>query len=508
MDPSPIPGRDDAAEDRGRRAALLLGRAARYGALALALAGKAFAGDFFAAAGKADITPDLSKGKFYLAGHGKTGRVAERIYDPLYTRALLLSDGEKTIALVSIDALGIFRLDVQRIRKELAYTDGNSYLFLAATHTHSAPDSVGLWGPRLGVSGVNPEYHAMVLQRTVDLVKELSGRLRKAKMKAAETALNPRGLCQDGRQPVVIDPDLAVMRFVADDGPPIATVVRWSCHAEAAGRISKDVTADIPGAMCRNLEKKGGTCLFFPGAIGGMMKPQATVGAEDVDGRFKDVERIGKAVAEAAEKALAGKPLERPSRLEFSSTTVRIPVENSRYLLFMSALAFGHDIYDSKGRGPLGPWHLRAMSLRHAFMPFRSDFPSMDTEISHMWIGPVEWLGMPSELFPELVLGGYDGEYSFGYPVSDPNNPNAPDLTQAPRGPYLKQLMKGKIRVVTSISNDMLGYLIPTYDFKVTHSLSMLPEPPGEHYEETNSIGRSATSLELKAARALLNASQ
>jgi hypothetical protein len=54
----------------------------------------------------------------------------------------------------------------------------------------------------------------------------------------------------------------------------------------------------------------------------------------------------------------------------------------------------------------------------------------------------------------------------------------------------------------------MLGYLIPAYDFKVTPSLSMLPEPPGDHYEETNSIGRSATSIELKAARELLKASR
>jgi hypothetical protein len=467
-----------------------------------ALAGPASAA-FFAAAGKTDITPDLAQKTYYLAGHGATGRKATAVHDPLYARAVVLSDGSKTIAIVSVDVLGIFRKDVQTIRRELGWTDGNSYLFLAATHTHSAPDTVGLWGPLIGVSGVDRAWHAALLAKIEELVRGLAARVRPAKLQAASVELDPRGLCRDARPPIVIDPDLVALRFVASDGPQIGTIVRWSCHAEAAGRFGTDVTADFPGAMCRKLEQEGGVCLFLPGAIGGMMTPESKIGASDVAGRLKEIERIGGAVADAAEKSLKGAPLATPGRLDFSSTTVRVPVENSRYLLFLTALAFGHDVFDYKGRR-LPPWRVAALSARHLLWPIRSDFPEIETEVSHLWIGPVEVLGMPNELFPELVLGGYDGEYSFGKPVVDPADPNAPDVSQAPRPPYLKDLMTGRIKMVTSISNDMLGYLIPGYDFKAAPSRSMLPEPPGEHYEETNSVGKSATNIILKAARELL----
>ena len=73
------------------------------------LAAQAAPKGFFAAAGKADITPDLEKETIWLAGYGAKGRRAVDVHDPLHVRAVVVSDGEKTVALVAVDSLGIFR---------------------------------------------------------------------------------------------------------------------------------------------------------------------------------------------------------------------------------------------------------------------------------------------------------------------------------------------------------------------------------------------------------------
>jgi hypothetical protein len=39
------------------------------------------------------------------------------------------------------------------------------------------------------------------------------------------------------------------------------------------------------------------------------------------------------------------------------------------------------------------------------------------------------------------------------------------------------------------LTNDMLGYLMPAYDFELDADAPFIDEAPGDHYEETNSIG-------------------
>jgi len=115
---------------------------------------------------------------------------------------------------------------------------------------------------------------------------------------------------------------------------------------------------------------------------------------------------------------------------------------------------------------------------------------------------------MPGELFLELVIGGYDGRYRFGHDLLTPGNPNPPDLSRAPKAPFLwDQMRTAPVRFVVGLANDELGYIVPTYDFKTRGNVSMLPRLPGHHYEETNSIGPSATGILVSAAEELLGVS-
>ncbi|MBI5596447.1 MAG: hypothetical protein HY928_10200 [Elusimicrobia bacterium] len=461
----------------------------------------------YAAAGKVDVTPDPKSETVWLAGYGASGRRAAAVHDPLWVRALVLSDGKTTVALAAVDAIGLAREDVLDVRRQLGWEGPDKYLFLAATHDHSAPDTAGLWGRFPGVSGIDAKRHARLKKAVAGLVRGLAGQLREAELVAAHARPDPAGLCRDSRDPVVLDNELGVLELRAKGGGPIGTMVRWSCHPEVLEKDNLFVTADFPGALCAKVEaERGGTCVFFSGAVGGLMTPDADVSGP-LEDDFKEMRRVGEALAGHALKALAGQALRlKEAPVSFSSRTVLLPVENARYLLFLPSLAGGHTLRDAAGR-PLSGWKKWYLPLRHLLLfplPERLR-PWVESEVSLLRIGPVRILGIPGELFPELAVGGYDGSRRYGRPLTGPTNPNPPDLAAAPKAPYLRERLKAEHGFIVGLANDEVGYIIPGYDFQVAPTRSMLPKPAGTHYEETNSIGPRATGIIVGAAEDLLS---
>jgi hypothetical protein len=475
-------------------------RAAAIPALAAALCAAALARPALAldaAAAKVDITPDLKTEKVWLGGFGATGRRPEGVQDPLYARVLLLREGPNEVALVGVDLLGFYRNDVEDLRRRSGFDKPERALFLASTHTHSGPDTLGLWGPMIGVSGVNLKYHARLKTAIADALRLLESQLRAVRAEGGHGSLDPRGLCRDSRDPQIIDPNLGVLRLVGRDGKAVATVVNWSCHAEVIGRENKLITADFPGPLCARVEEKtGGACVFLNGAIGGLMTPDSR--AEN----FYESARIGAAVADAA---LALKTASAPARpLAFRSEKILVPIENSRYRLLLPALTFGHPLRDAQGREHPGwvAWTLALSQL--VFGLDQRTEPWIESEVTLLDVGPARLLGIPGEPFPELAIGGYDGRFSFGRPVITPSNPNPPDLSKAPKGPYWRDELKAPAPMIVGLANDELGYMMPTYDFKVSPHKLMLPRLPGNHYEETNSVGPSVAGIVDDAVSTLL----
>ncbi len=99
-----------------------------------------------------DITPDISR-PVYIAGYGEN-RVATGVHDPLHARAVVLADGERKIALVCVDVVGLQLPEVRRVREKL--TDFH-YVMVSSTHNHEGPDVIGIWGPTPIKSGVDPK---------------------------------------------------------------------------------------------------------------------------------------------------------------------------------------------------------------------------------------------------------------------------------------------------------------------------------------------------------------
>jgi len=101
--------------------------------------------------GLADITP---RKRCELAGYGPDlRRIWDEILDPLYVRVLLLECGDTRTVIASFDVLGLTPAWARRLKGLAWKMTGvpTSHVFLAATHTHSAPAAQFLrhWGEQV-----------------------------------------------------------------------------------------------------------------------------------------------------------------------------------------------------------------------------------------------------------------------------------------------------------------------------------------------------------------------
>lgn len=100
--------------------------------------------ELLAGASKIQVTPPESFGKLYLGGY-YPNRQSKSVHDPLWARCAAISNGSKKIIIASVDSIGILWDDVKDIRKKFGLHE-NARVIITSTHTHSSPDSIGIYG--------------------------------------------------------------------------------------------------------------------------------------------------------------------------------------------------------------------------------------------------------------------------------------------------------------------------------------------------------------------------
>src|SRR5918994_1811587 len=108
------------------------------GLLALAVVpASAQAAELRAGVGKADVTPRTG---YYLGGWTRADRVAKGQHTRLHSRALVLRNGDRKVALVQLDLFMVPAGMVRHIGEALAsrgFSERN--ILISASHTHSGP---------------------------------------------------------------------------------------------------------------------------------------------------------------------------------------------------------------------------------------------------------------------------------------------------------------------------------------------------------------------------------
>jgi len=351
------------------------------------------------------ITPLLDK-PVYLAGFGNNRR-ATTVHDDLYVRALAIQNNETTLVLTALDLIGFFRPDVYEVIKQTSKLIKNaegSSMIIASTHTHHGPDTMGMWGPDDRTCGVDLEYMSVLKKKIVDTIGASLSDLKPASAKW--TSVHVPGLAKNARNPEIVDDELTLAQFVGQNNKSLVTLFNFPCHPEVLWEHNPHITSDYVGYLRYEVEKQtGAPCIFFSGALGGMMTPDVK------DHSFEEAEFMGKKLAEEGLKALGASE---GGKLEVVSTEkkeIKAKLTNILYKVAFKRKLLP-DVRDKKG--------------------------FVQTEVNLIKIGGLWLATVPGELLPKLGL-------------------------------QLKARMKeagAQVTGVIGLANDELGYILPVEDFK------------------------------------------
>lgn len=358
---------------------------------------------------KVNITPPLG-----ITLIGSKGQPSDAVMDDLYAKAMVLSDGVNTVAIVSADLLYTPLEDITNpVRAAISEKTGipGSNVMVCATHTHSGPEvfarsKVPQEG-RLAASQVDQSYLQVLTHKMADSVQIAHRNMQDVRIGAAtgelpEVLYNRRPVRNDGRvkmaftippevaatrriqktdegdtriaftlppeeEPLTfgpIDPAVLALRMEDAEGRTVGALIGFGCHPVSIyPYLSTTVSADYPAFATRVVEQvEGGTSLFVLGLAGNTVPLQRGPGP---------CEDIG--------KALGGEALR---RLQLLATTDDVT--------------------------------LRALS-REISLPIRRNASSDDpngtqtpdriaTEIQVLKLGSVCLLGLPGEVLVEVGL--------------------------------------------------------------------------------------------------------
>lgn len=426
------------------------------------------AGELRAGVAKTDLDPPTG---IPMAGYG-VARFSKGTLDPLYARVLALSDGSRTVALVTLDLCFTFDEAVMdRIRSEVRGSVDE--VIFHASHTHSGP-----------TYSEAPQALDHAAPRIADAIREAAKNLEPVQIGngwgQTFIGFNRRFVELDGsvqmfwrNEPKVsttfpVDPTVGVIRVDRRDGTPLAVLVNYACHPVVLGPDNVQYSADYPGEMRNVIERETGhgSMAFFLQGAPGDINPyyDKTPLIEDAVGVMK---QTGQKLAEEAvrvARSIKTRP-EESTRIE--TKTVVLTVANRWDRTKLEA--------ELKDNTRITPSHAKRLLVEEMKTPVTTlllNFGSPDRDLA--------FVGFPGEPFvefqmqlraksplPNSFLIGYTNGY-FAY---------LPPIAAAVRGGYGGNSSVNPTEVGTGERMLNTG-LISIYEL-----LGMLSEKPGKPRE-------------------------
>lgn len=348
------------------------------------------------------ITPALIP-PVYLAGFGQN-RVAQSVHDDLYVRVLAFQYAGERIALVALDLLGLARQHCQDIESAVNLAQPQTQVIIACTHVHHGPDTIGLWGPDDGTSGVNPAYMTRLKNDIVATIRRAFENCKPAVLRCSSVVVV--GVAKNARNPETRDEELSCLQFCElQTGQALATWLIFPCHPEVLWDGNPHITSDYVHRLREDVEAKtGAPALFMAGALGGMMTPDVC------DHSFEESATMGEVLAEAA--------------LQLLDKSVSAPIAEVSWQRREFAI-------------PLRSFLLEQAVNAGLLKDNRNERGEIVTEANLLRIGSCWLATVPGELLPKL-----------GLLIKD-------ELRQA----------GAELAVVIGLANDEIGYILPEDEY-------------------------------------------
>ena len=230
----------------------------------------AWAATFTAGVAKVDLDPPLG-----APMSGYQVRYAAGRHDPIEARVLAISDGNRRVAIVTLDLCFPFEPPAMDEIRSLAKPQIDEVIF-HASHTHSGPTYAAA-----------PEALKNAIPRVASAIREAATRMTPARIGTGwgqtYIGFNRRYVRPDGAMHMFwrneqketstfpVDPTVGVIRLDrASDGSPLPVLVHYACHPVIFGPDNLDYSADYPYQMRLGVEEAmpGSMAFFLQGAPG------------------------------------------------------------------------------------------------------------------------------------------------------------------------------------------------------------------------------------------------
>ncbi|HOC68607.1 MAG: Neutral/alkaline non-lysosomal ceramidase [Candidatus Hydrogenedentes bacterium ADurb.Bin101] len=419
----------------------------------------------------------------WIAGFG-SNRPAKGVHDPLWARAMAFRNNGVTVAMVTLDAIGLFHEKIIDIRKMIDPGLNVDHVIVSCLHNHETPDTMGNWSGVVPTpSNFDHRHMDFVKLACKNAVEEAVRNLSPADMYISQKEINPEGLVNDSRKPIVIDTKLCCARFTkAGTDETIATMVSWGNHPETLDGDNPYLTSDFCGYWRDGIEKgvsepngapgMGGMCLYFQGMVGGLMTQLHTTvshrnGVDKYkEASFEKAQALGENLAVLTVNTLRGTDVFRceSPRVGVAAKTIYAPLAG----LFKYAISLG---------------------LVHPGVFWREGGIAARSEVDVVRVGDLEIATVPGELYPEIADGGVEAKPGRDFDI------------QAVEVPPLRKEMHGKVNMIFGLANDEIGYILPKSQWDA--------EPPyiydnESQYGEENSGGPEVAPVIHREVLALL----
>lgn len=335
-----------------------------------------------------DITPQAGE-EMYLAGYGRN-RTSAGVHDPLSARCLVLSNGEMKIGIVSLDLLGMLGGDVMRI-KQRVHALWPENLIVSFTHTHSAPDTTGLWGSGLA-SGRNERYIHAVIQAAADCVNEASSNTDDVELWFGTTQFQLSEFDNDtAKKP---DSVLTVIHGIKPYGnrETLFTLVNYAVHPHIIN--NRSISADIAASFYMRVYQLGGGMGIFVNGAQGNVGPAIPHHKND----WNAIDVYGRTLAETALAAPRTKSLNHT--IVVRRDVLKVKLENFYFKLAMW-LGAVPDLRDEHKNVPLEIAYFRIGELAMVTVPGEA-FPNIGKDMRERMQAPYE-----------IVCGLCNGAYGY-----------------------------------------------------------------------------------------------
>jgi hypothetical protein len=330
----------------------------------------------FAGTGRSEITPPFG---LEMCGYGPhLKRKCFEVRDPLFARALLLSDGQERALILTCDLIGLDEPICQAARKAISAEMGISpeRIFIACSHTHSGPATMFTiaWGE------LDNPYINSLPGALLAAAKRADSGLREARIGFRRQRVEGVGRNRVLPEIGLLDPAAQLMRVDDLSGKPIAVVFNFGAHPVVRYPFTWRLSADWPGVCAREIARAfdGAEALFLLGPGGNINGHYVDFARDDVERRHSEcdarVEETGLSLFRQIEPAI--RELKCEDRLEIRSLSKRVVlpqewhdpedlkryIEANRKLLEETGIKEGRDLRDIQTNEP--PEHAKWRGLR------------------------------------------------------------------------------------------------------------------------------------------------